>query len=108
MVVVRIFKKPELWDTTKGQIKAVTTQGVATNQLASASLSLDGAQWHLIKHTLDDSDTNPLGPNIQHELTRQLSLDKDTKHRYYAWKVLRAAKKKRRMPAFSQNTWITF
>ena len=78
--VVRIFENPELWDTTKNLVKAVTTQGVATIQLASSPLSSDGAQWHLLKHVLDDSKTNPLGLNIQHELTRQLSLDQDGKH----------------------------
>jgi len=59
MRVVRIFENPEFWDTTKGQIKALTTQGVATIQLSSGPMSLDAAQWHLIKHTLHDSDTNP-------------------------------------------------
>jgi len=86
--VVRFFETPEFWDTTKGLIKAVTTQEVATIHLASGTLSRDGAQWHLIKHILDDSDTNSLGPNIQHELTRQLSWDKDRKHRSYSWKML--------------------
>ena len=59
--VVRIFENPEFWNKIKGLIKAVTTQGVATIQLATGPLSLDGSQWHLIKHTPDDSDTNPLG-----------------------------------------------
>ena len=56
---VRIFEKPEFWDTTTGFIKAVTTQGIATIQLPSGPLSLDGAKWHLLKHTLDES-----GPNV--------------------------------------------
>ena len=46
-------------------------------------LSLDGAQWRHIKHTMDDLDTSPLGLNIQHELTQQLSWDKGRKHRSY-------------------------
>jgi len=46
---VRIFEKPEFWDTTTGLIKAVTTQGKATIQLPSGPLSLDGPQWHLHK-----------------------------------------------------------
>ena len=77
--VVWIFEKPEFWYTTEGQIKAITTQGVVTIQLTLGPLSLDGAQWHHIKHILDDSGTSPLGPglNMQHELTRQLSWDKD-------------------------------
>ena len=90
--VVRIFENPEFRDTTKGLTKAVTTQKIVTIQLASGPLSLDGAQWHLLKHTLDYSKTSPLGLNIQHELKRQLSWDKDRKHRSYAWKVLRAVK----------------
>jgi len=34
----------------------------------------------------------PLEEIIQHELTRQLSLDKDQKHRSYSWVVLLMAK----------------
>jgi len=41
---VRIFEKPELWDPTIGLTHAVTTQGIATNQLPSGPLSMDGAQ----------------------------------------------------------------
>ena len=67
MGVVRIFEKTEFWDTTKGLTKVVTTQGIATIQLSSGPLSLDGAQWHLLKHTLDYSDSSPLGLNIQHD-----------------------------------------
>jgi len=89
---VRIFEKPEFRDTTTGLIKAVITQGIATIQLPSGPFHLDGAQWHLLKHTLDDSGSNTLEANIQYELKRQLSLDKDTKHRSYAWKILRAVK----------------
>jgi len=67
---VRIFEKPEFWDTTAGLIKAVTTQGIATIHLPSGPLSLDGALWHLLKHTLVNSEPSALGTNIQNELTR--------------------------------------
>jgi len=107
MGVVRIFEKPEFWDTTKGLTKAGTTQRIATIQLASGLLSLDGAQWQLLKHTLDDSDTSPLGLNIQHELKRQLRLDKDRKHRSYAWKVLRAMKEVFRATKYQGDTALT-
>ena len=56
------------------------------------SFSLDGAQWHLLKHTLDDSGSSALGANIQNEVKRQLSLDKDTKHSSDAWKIVRTVK----------------
>jgi len=49
---VRIFEKPEYWDTTAGLINAVTTRGIVTIYLPSGPLSLDGAQWYLLKHTL--------------------------------------------------------
>ena len=91
MGVVRIFEKTEFWDTTKGLIKAVTAQGIATIQIASGPLRLDGA-LAMAPNTLDDSDTSPLGLNIQHKLKQQLRLDKDRKHRSYAWTVLRATK----------------
>jgi len=58
--VVPIFEKPGFWDTTKG----LNTQGIETIQLASGTLSLDGAQWHLLNHTIDNSDSSPLGLNI--------------------------------------------
>jgi len=48
---VRIFEKPEIWDSTKGLTQAITTQGICTIQLSSGPLSMDGAQWHLLKHT---------------------------------------------------------
>jgi len=104
---VRILGKPDIWDTTKGLIKAVTKQGVATIQLASAPLSLDGAQWHLIKHTLDDSDTNPLGLNIQNELERQLSWDKNRKHRSCSWQVLRVTKEAFQATKYQGDTALT-
>ena len=89
---VRIFEKPEFWDTTASLIKAVTTHGIATIYLLSGHLSLDGAQCHLHKHTLVNSEPSALGANIQNELTRQLRLDKDKKHRSFAWKILRTVK----------------
>jgi len=74
---VRIFEQPELWDSTKGLTQAVTTQGIATIHLPSGPLSMDGAQWHLLKHTLTNAGSNPIGSSLQTELTRQLSLDKN-------------------------------
>ena len=90
---IRIFEKPEFWDSTSGLIKAVTTQGIATIHLPSGPLSLDGAQWHLLKNTLTNSRPNILGASIQNELTRQLMLDKDKKHSSYSWKFLRTVKR---------------
>jgi len=75
--VVRIFEKPEFWDTTIGLTHAVTTQGIATIQLPSGPLSMNGAQWHLLKHTLTNASANSLGSSLQNELIRQLSLDED-------------------------------
>ena len=74
---VRIFEQPELWDTTMRPTQAVTTQGIAAIHLPSGPLSMDGAQWHLLKHTLTNDGPNPLGSSLQNELTRQLRLDKD-------------------------------
>jgi len=74
---VRIFEKPEFWDTTIGLTHAVTTQGIATIQLPSGPLSMDGAQGHLLKHTLSNASPNSLGSSLKNELTRQLRLDKD-------------------------------
>jgi len=39
---VRIFEKPESWDSTAG-FTQVTTQGMATIRLPSGPLSMDGA-----------------------------------------------------------------
>jgi len=89
---VRIFEKPEFWDSTAGLIKAVTTQGIATIRLPSGPLSMDRAQWHLLKHILTNSEPNTLGASIQNELTRQLRLDKEKKHRSFFWKLLRTVK----------------
>jgi len=74
---VRIFEKPEFWDTTIRPTHAVTTQGIATIQLPSGPLNMDRAQWHLLKHTLTNVSPNSLGSSLQNELTRQLRLDKD-------------------------------
>jgi len=41
---VRIFEKPEFWNSTIGLTQAMTTQGVATIQLPSGPLSMDRAQ----------------------------------------------------------------
>ena len=90
--VVRIFEQPESWDTSMGPVQAVTTQGIATVYLPSGPLNMDGAQWHLLKHTLMSDDPNSLGVNLQNELTRQLKLDKDKQHRSFSWKLLRTLK----------------
>jgi len=74
---VRIFEKPEFWNSTIGLTQAMTTQGVATIQLPSGPLSMDRAQWHLVKHTLTNTNPNSLGSCLQNKLTRQLELDKD-------------------------------
>jgi len=66
--VVRIFEKPEFWNTTIGLTHAVTTHGIATIQLPSGPLSMDGAQWHLLKHTLTNVSPNSLGSSLQNEL----------------------------------------
>jgi len=68
---------------TADLIQAVTTQGIATIHLPPGPLSLVGAQWHLLKHTLTKSD-DKLGASIQNALTRQLMLDKDKKHRSFS------------------------
>ena len=57
--VVRIFEEPEFWDTSLGLVQAVTTQGIATVNLPSGPLCMDGAQWHLLKHTLTNDDPIP-------------------------------------------------
>jgi len=76
-VAVRIFEKPEFWDSTIGLTHSVTTQGIATIQLPSGPLSMDGSQRHLLKQTLTNASPNSLGSSLQNELTRQLTLDKD-------------------------------
>jgi len=89
---VRILEQPELWDTSICHIQAVTTQGIATIYLPSGPLSMDGAQWHLLKHTLTNDGPNPLETSLQNELTRQLKLDKEKQHRSFSWNLLRTLK----------------
>ena len=57
--------------------------------LPSGPLSMDGAQWHLLKHTLRNDGPNHLATSLQNELTRQLKLDKEKHHRSFSWKLLR-------------------
>jgi len=87
---VQIFEKPEFWDSTIGLTQEATTQGIATMQLPSGPLSMDGAQWHLLKHTLTNANPSSLGASLQNglqnELTRQLKYDKDKKYRSFSWK----------------------
>ena len=76
---------PKFWDSTTGLIQAMTPQGIATIQLPSGPLSMDGAQWHLLKHTLTNAEPSALGgASLQNELTRQLKLDKEKKHRSFS------------------------
>ena len=105
MGVVRIWVKPEFWDTTAGLIKAVTTQGIATIHLPSDPQSLNGAQWHLLKCTLVNSETSALEINLQNVLTRQLRLDKDKKHRSFAWKILRTVKEAFQATKYQGDTY---
>jgi len=83
---VRIFEKLESWDSTGGLTQAVTTQGIATIRLPSGPLRMDRAQWHLLKHTLTNSEPITFEASIQNELrlTLQLRLDKVMKHRSFA------------------------
>jgi len=64
---VRIFEKPKFWDSTIGLTQAATTQGIDTIQLPSGPLSMNGAQWHLLKHTLMNANPRSLEANIQHD-----------------------------------------
>jgi len=104
---VRIFEKPEFWDSTKGLTQAITTQGIATIQLSSGPLSMDGAQRHLLKHTLTNASPNSLGSCLQNELTRQLELDTDKKHRSFSWKLLRTLKRVFHATKYQGDTAIT-
>jgi len=45
------------------------------------------------KQTLTNASPNSLGSSLQNELTRQLMLDKDKKHRSFFWKLLRTLKR---------------
>jgi len=104
---VRIFEQPELWDTSIGPTQAVTTQGIATIYLPSGPLSMDGAQWHLLKHTLPNDGPNPLGSSLQNKLTRQLRLDKDKQHRSFSWKLLRTIKSVFHATQYQGDTALT-
>jgi len=104
---VRIFENPKSWDSTIGLTQAMTTQGIATIQLPSGPQSMDGAQWHLVKHTLTNNSPNSLGSCLQNELTRQLELDKDKKHRSFSWKLLRTLKSVFRATKYQGDTAIT-
>ena len=103
----RIFEQPESWDSTIGPTIAMTTQGIATVHLPSGPLSMDGAQWHLLKHTLTHNGSNPIGSSLQTELTRQLLLDKDKKHRSFSWKLLRIVKNVFHATKYQGDTAIT-
>ena len=107
MGAVRIFEQPESWDSTKGSTIATTTQGIATILLPSGPLNMDGAQWHLLKHTLTNNGSNPIGSSLQNELTRQLRLDKDKKHRSFTWKLLRTLKSVFHVTKYQGDTAIT-
>jgi len=104
---VRIFEQPEFWDSTIGPTLAMTTQGIATIHLPSGPLNLDGAQWHLLKHTLTKNSSNPIGSSLQTELTRQLILDTDKKHRTFSWKLLRIVKSVFHATKYQGDTAIT-
>jgi len=105
--VVRIFEKPEFWDSTIGLTQAMTTQVIATIQLPSGPLSMDGAQWHLLKHSLTNTSQNSLGSCLQNEITRQFELDKDKKHRSFSWKLLRILKRVFHATKYQGDTAIT-
>ena len=62
---VRISEKPESWDSTAGLTQAVTTQDIATIRLLSGPLSMDGAPWILLKHTLTNSEPSTFEASIQ-------------------------------------------
>ena len=85
----------------------MTTQGIATIHLPSGPLSMDGAQWHLLKHTLTNDGSNPIGSNLQTELIRQLILDKDKKRRSSSWKLLRIVKSVFHATKYQGDTAIT-
>ena len=84
-----------------------TKGGVALPFAGTERGAIVEAQWHLLKHTLHDSVSSPLGPNIQHELKRQLSLDKDRKYRSYGWKILRTVKEVFQATKYQGDTALT-
>jgi len=91
----------------KDMTQAMTTQGIATIHIPSGPLNMDGAQWHLLKHTLMSDGPNPIGSSLQTELARQLSLDKDKKHRSFSWKLLRTLKNVFHATKYQGDTAIT-
>jgi len=68
---------------------------------------MDGAQWHLLKHTLTNAGPNPLGSSLQNKLTRQLRLDQDKQHRSFSWKLLRTLKSVFHATQYQGDTAIT-
>jgi len=58
-------------------------------------------------HTLVNSEPSALGANIQNELTQQLRLDKDKKHRLFAWKILRMVKEVFQAIKYQWDTALT-
>ena len=58
---VRIFENPKFWDSTIGLTQAATTRGITTIQPPSGPPSMDGPQWHLLKHTLTNANLSSLG-----------------------------------------------
>ena len=56
---------------------------------------------------LNDQRLNPIGSSLQTELTRQLSLDKDKKHRSFSWKLLRIVKNVFHATMYQGDTAIT-
>jgi len=52
-------------------------------------------------------DRDTLGASIQNKLTRQLMLDKDKKHRSFAWKLLRTVKGAFQATKYQRDTALT-
>jgi hypothetical protein len=104
---VRIFDQPKTWDSTTGPTQAATTQGIATIQLPSGPLSVDGAQWHLLQHTLTNAEPTALGASLQNELLRHLKLDTEKKHRSFSWELLRTVKGVYQATKYQGDTALT-
>jgi len=68
---------------------------------------MDGAQWHLLKHTLTNASPNSLGSSLQNELTRQFMLDKHKKHRSFSWKLQWTLKRVFHATKYQGDTAIT-
>jgi len=54
-----------------------------------------------------NSEPSALGASIQNERTRQLRLDKDKKHRSFAWKILRIVKEVFQATKYQGDTALT-